>query len=191
MDKTLLPGPSADFDHPIDILDGCHERIKRQCATIQRIAAHLASQGPDEEARTAARAVIRYFDTAGADHHRDEEEDLFPALLHAVPDRELPATRALVHRLKADHVRLDAAWSGMRARLARLADAGEAARGAPGSQFLDVDAAREFGAAYDRHIALEETEMLPLARRVLDTRVLYRMGERMAERRGVRPSSGK
>ena len=183
MNTTILPGPSADFDHPIDILDGCHERIKRQCATIQRIAEHVASRGPDEEARTAARAVMRYFDTAGANHHRDEEEDLFPALLHAVPDRELPATRALVYRLKSDHVRLDAAWAEMRARLARLADAGEAA--------VDMDAARAFGAAYDRHIALEEAEMLPLARRVLETRVLYRMGERMAERRGVTPSSGR
>ena len=183
MDTSLLSGPSADFDHPIDILDGCHERIKRQCLTIQRIAEHLATQGPDEEARTAARAVIRYFDTAGANHHRDEEEDLFPALLHAVPDRELPATRALVYRLKADHARLDAAWSEMRARLARLANAGEAA--------VDMEAARAFGAAYDRHIGLEEAEMLPLARRVLETRVLYRMGERMAKRRGVRPSSGR
>jgi len=100
-----------------------------------------------------------------------------------VPDRELPATRALVYRLKADHVRLDAAWGEMRKRLARLADAGEAA--------VDTDAARAFGAAYDRHIALEEAEMLPLARRVLETRVLYRMGERMAERRGVTPSSGR
>jgi len=74
----LYPSPSADFDHPIDILDGCHERIKRQCATIQRIAEHVASRGADEEARTAARAVMRYFDTAGANHHRDEERTSSP-----------------------------------------------------------------------------------------------------------------
>ena len=31
---ALFPTPAADFDHPIDMLDGCHERILRNCATI-------------------------------------------------------------------------------------------------------------------------------------------------------------
>ena len=173
MSKAILPGPAAGFDHPIDILDGCHERIRRQCTTIARIAEHLAAKGADDEAREAARNVMRYFDTAGANHHRDEEEDLFPALLAAAPEA---STRALVERLQADHVRLDGSWKEMRARLERLA--------------VDAEAARAFAASYDRHIALEEAELLPLARRVLDAKALARMGERMAGRRGVRPSSG-
>jgi len=181
MRKTILPGPAADFDHPIDILDGCHERIRRQCVTIQRIAEHVAERGADDEARQAARGVMRYFDTAGADHHRDEEEDLFPALLHAVANAELAGTRVLIDRLQADHVRLDVSWREMRGLLLRLVDSGDCVP--------DVATARAFSASYDRHIALEEEEMLPLARRVLDTRTLARLGERMAARRGAfRPS---
>lgn len=179
--KSLLPGPAADFDHPIDMLDGCHERIRRQCAVIAKIAAHLAAKGPDEEARQAARSVMRYFDTAGANHHRDEEEDLFPALLQAVAPGELPGTRALIGRLQAEHVGLDAAWRDMRERLEGLAERSEAA--------LDAPSASAFGETYERHIALEEARLLPLARRVLDARTLARLGECMAQRRGAfRPS---
>ena len=174
---SLFPTPSAGFDHPINILDGCHERIQRQCVAIGRIAAHVAEQGPDAEARVAAANVIRYFDTAGANHHRDEEEDLFPALQQYAPSKELNAVFALLHRLKADHKRLDALWTGMRARLAAIAE------GRDGG--LTAALAADFAAAYERHIALEEAELLPLARRVLDEPLLRALGGRMARRRGV------
>src|SRR5580765_8493471 len=86
--SALFPTPSADFDHPIDILDGCHERILRNCATLERLAAHTLSHGSDAEAGVAAAGVMRYFDTAGAHHHRDEEDDLFPALQRHAPATE-------------------------------------------------------------------------------------------------------
>ena len=179
--KPLFPTPSAGFDHPFEVLDSCHERIKRYCATIAAIAGHVAGHGPDAQAREAARGVVRFFDTAGANHHRDEEHDLFPALVNFVPSAELNATRALVARLKADHKRLDAAWAEMRRRLMLFA--------AGGPCEVDPAAAEAFGAAYERHIALEEAELLPLARRVLDARLAASLGERMALRRGVRPSA--
>jgi hemerythrin-like domain-containing protein len=175
--SPLFAAPAADFDHPIDILDGCHARIRRQNALIEKIAARVADGGSDAEAREAARAVVRFFDTAGADHHRDEEEDLFPALVHFVPAAELNATRALLARLRADHATLDAAWREMRGMLMLLVAGGQTP--------LDAQAARAFAAAYDRHIALEEAELLPLARRVLDPRVVARLGDRMAQRRGA------
>lgn len=177
--SPLFPSPAADFDHPLEILDGCHQRILRQCTLIDAIAARLASHPADPEARDAARAVVRFFDTAGAAHHRDEEEDLFPALVHYVPSLELNATRALLARLRIDHANLDAAWREMRGTLMALALGGE--------PNLPIEAAQAFGAAYRRHIALEEAELLPLARRVLDTRLVARLGERMARRRGAQP----
>jgi len=175
--KALFPSPAAGFDHPIEILDGCHERILRNCELVERIAAHVASKGPDEEARTAAAGVIRYFDTAGANHHRDEEQDLFPALQHSAPSAELNAVFALIFRLRTDHKNLDALWSDMRRRLAAVAEGRD--------RELTPAAARHFAAAYKHHIALEEAELLPLARRVLDERLLKVLGGSMARRRGV------
>jgi hemerythrin-like domain-containing protein len=174
---SLFPTPAAGFDHPIDILDGCHERILRNCAVIERIAAHVALKGADAEATTAAAGVIRYFDTAGANHHRDEENDLFPALQQYAPSAELNAVFDLVFRLKADHKRLDALWADMRPRLSRLAEGRDAG--------IAAALAADFKAAYERHIALEEAELLPLARRVLDESILRALGGRMARRRGV------
>ena len=173
MDRT------PDYDHPIDLLDACHERILRMCDTVVKIAAHVAQQGVDEDARIAARSVIRYFDTAGAHHHRDEEQDLFPALHHFVPSGELNATRALLARLRADHIRLDALWADMRRRLEWLAEDDQPE--------LSMELAVAFRDAYANHIQLEETELLPLARRVIGHDGLAVLGRRMARRRGVKP----
>jgi hemerythrin-like domain-containing protein len=174
---TLFPTPAAGFDHPIDILDGCHERILRNCALVERIAAHVAAKGADAEAATAAAGVVRYFDTAGANHHRDEEDDLFPALQQYAPSAELNAVYDLVFRLKADHKRLEAHWTDMRKRLADLTEHRDGG--------LTAKIAAAFRAAYERHIALEEAELLPLSRRVLDESLLRALGGRMARRRGV------
>jgi hemerythrin-like domain-containing protein len=174
---ALFPSPSATFDHPIDMLDGCHERILRNCTTIERIAEHVARRGCDAEARTAAVGVMRYFDTSASNHHRDEEEDLFPTLQHYVPSPELNAVFSLLHRLRDEHRRLDALWSQMRAFLAGVVEGHDG--------HLTPAVAHTFREAYERHIATEERELLPLARRVLTEDLLRAMGNRMARRRGV------
>jgi hemerythrin-like domain-containing protein len=179
--SALFPTPAAGFDHPIDILDGCHERILRTCSTIERIAAHLESTGADADAGIAAKGVIRYFDTAGADHHRDEEEDLFPTIVHHVPSLELNAVFALFAKLRADHRKLEGLWTEMRHRLL------EVTKGREGG--LTPAIARTFAEAYERHIALEESQLLPIARRVLDPVLAAAIGNRMARRRGVTPGA--
>src|SRR2546425_5836243 len=71
------PGPG--FDQPLEMLEACHERIQAQLAALERLGPHLETQGCDAEAKSAAQAVLRYFDTSGAFHHQDEDQDLFPA----------------------------------------------------------------------------------------------------------------
>jgi hemerythrin-like domain-containing protein len=174
----LFPSLTADFDHPIEVLDHCHERILRNCRLIERIAARVQSHGPDPECREAAHQAVRFFDTAGEAHHRDEDEDFFPALLQMVPAEELDATRVLVGELRADHARLDSAWREMRHWLRLLAAGGDTGP--------DPELARTLTALYERHIAVEEARLLPLARRVLDPEAAERVGMRMARRRGVK-----
>ena len=177
----LFPSPAADFDHPIEVLDHCHERILRSCRLIERIAARVQTHGPDTECREAAHQVVRFFDTAGEAHHRDEDEDFFPALLQAVPAEELDATHALVGELRADHARLESAWREMRHWLRLLAAGGDTGP--------DPELARALTALYERHIAVEESQLLPLARRVLDPQAAERVGVRMARRRGLKPTA--
>ena len=178
MDSPLLP-PATDFDHPIEMLDQCHQRIRRTCDLLVRIAAHIRAHGLDDDARDAAQMVARFFDTAGADHHRDEEDDLFPTLVHYVPSEELNALRCLVFKLRAQHAQLDTMWEGLRPLVLETAAGRESD--------LTVEIAQSFAEASERHIATEEAELLPLARRVLAEPLLARVGASMARRRGVAP----
>lgn len=164
--------PNADFDHPIEMLAACHERIEARCELLHRLLEHVSAKGCDVETRQAAASVLRYFDTAGEHHHEDEEMDLFPLLLAADAD-----AAPLVHRLKREHGEMRASWQELRVPLAAMA-AGE-------SVPLDEKQVTGFTALYRAHIAREDSELLPLAARALDAATLARIGESMAKRRGV------
>ena len=171
----LFPSPAADFDHPLEILDSCHQRIRRYCALLGRLVTHLATQGPDEDALVTAKSILRYFNEAGRNHHLDEEQDLFPALIDAVPEQERAELEVLLARLRSEHCSLDTLWGRMCSRLEALV------RG--NAVLLTEAAAHNLAEAYEQHIRLEESALLPLARRLLDAPALAHLGASMAARR--------
>ena len=172
--KDVFRGGAADFDHPLEMLAACHERIEDRCELLHRLGRHVAEVGADEQARQAAANVIRYFDTAGENHHRDEEEDVFPRLLSV----DTGASEALVVQLREEHARMREAWAALRPILARIS-AGEAAP-------FDAAQLERFTALYRNHIELEERELFPLAQRLFDDDALAATGDAMARRRGVK-----
>lgn len=175
---SLATGEAApSFDHPLEMLHACHGKIQRQLDTLQKLAAHLPAHGCDQQVRQAAQSILRYFDTAGQFHHQDEEENLFPTLLALdVPDKA--QVKTLVGRLLGQHAAMFAAWSDARAVLVKLAEG----INTPLPEALVEKLIR----AYTRHIHLEETELLPLAARLLSARQIMEMGKSMAERRGAK-----
>ncbi|MDD2701538.1 MAG: hemerythrin domain-containing protein [Sideroxydans sp.] len=170
-----FPGTSAapGFDDPLEMLQACHGRITAQCDTLTRLVSHLQQNGNDEQAAQAARAILRYFDTAGQFHHQDEEQDLFPALL-ASGD---PSASEYVDRLLAEHKVMDAAWQALRPLLVAIAE--------DYANTLDADVAAHFIDSYARHIAFENSQLLPLATTLLNEQQLQLLGRCMATRRGV------
>ncbi|MFO1217850.1 MAG: hemerythrin domain-containing protein [Burkholderiaceae bacterium] len=175
-----LPGhsaPAAGFEVPIEMLAACHGRVQQQCATLRRLLDHAARHGADRQAQEAAAAVMRYFDTSARHHHDDEEVDLFPALLESMAGSDPVCLRELTAALVADHRELDRGWRSLRAVLARVV-AGDAAA-------LAADEVLGFIGRYERHIAREESELLPMARRLLGDAELDRIGRAMRARRGV------
>jgi len=176
-----LPGhsaPSVGFEVPLEMLAACHARIEGQCATLNRLVRHLARHGADDQARAAANGVMRYFDSAAVQHHADEEQDLFPALLESMAGADAVCLRELTAGLAAEHRRLERHWRAVRAALAPLA------AGASGPA-LGPDEVDAFVGLYRRHIEREEQELLPLAARLLGDDQLERIGRSMRERRGV------
>lgn len=171
-------GPaSPTFEQPYEMLEACHERVHRMLALLGRLREHVLRHGADEQARGAARDVMRYFDQAARQHHLDEELHVFPRLDGSGD----AALAAIVRRLRDDHRRMDAAWSAAREVLAPLA-AGELGALGPGhEQALD-----DFAGLYDGHIRAEEQLVYPAASAGMDAAATRAMGEEMMRRRGVR-----
>ncbi|MBP6251457.1 MAG: hemerythrin domain-containing protein [Rubrivivax sp.] len=175
-----IPGhaaPAVGFEAPLEMLSACHHRVERQCETLRRLVAHVASHGPDDDARVAAAAVMRYFDTAARDHHADEETDLFPALVESMAGSDAACIRELVDSLTLDHRALESRWQRLRVMLQSIA-AGDPVH-------LDSAYVESFIRLYERHIAREEAELLPMASRLLGDDALNEIGKAMRERRGI------
>lgn len=175
-----IPGysaPSGGFEVPLEMLTTCHHRALRQCATLRRLVTHLAANRADEDARIAVAAVTRYFDTSAKDHHADEEIDLFPALLESMAGSDAICIRDLIESLTLDHRALESHWR----RLHLILQAIEAGASLP---LVSADV-EPFITLYERHIAREEGELLPMAARLLSDEALDRVGEAMRQRRSI------
>ena len=172
--NPLFGNPAAPtFDDPLEMLRACHGRIEAQCATLIRLVSHLQAHGNDEQAVQAARAVLRYFDTAAVHHHQDEEDDLFPLLLSSGH----PDIPPLIDHLLEEHKELGASWQALRPRLLAITEQRE--------DKLDAQSITRLVDGYARHIARENQQLLPLAKTLLDAQQLQALGHKMASRRGV------
>lgn len=177
-----VPGhsaPTAGFEVPLEMLSACHSRIERQCSTLRRLVPHMARHGADGEARTAAANVMRYFDTSARHHHADEENDLFPALIESMAGSDAVCLRELTAALAAEHRALEAHWQRLRTVLERVV-AGDCVA-------LESEDVEALVGLYERHIEREESELLPMAARLLSADDLERVGRAMRERRGIDP----
>jgi hemerythrin-like domain-containing protein len=161
------------------MLVACHERVQRSLDLMARLQQHMLATGCDEQARSAARDVLRYFDVAAPLHHQDEELHVFPALLIG-PDAAL---RQLASELIDDHRRMEAAWGAARAALVEIAQDITGALQLSATQTAAMD---QFAGLYAQHIVREEDLAYPGALAQLSADDLQRMSQDMMARRGVR-----
>jgi hemerythrin-like domain-containing protein len=173
MSDTGLPEMLPGFDDPIGLLRACHEKMQAHCNLLTVL---IDKETPDDEAREAARNLVRYFSQSAPLHHRDEEEDLFPRI-----NRQSLKIAELVQTLKKEHETLDALWNSMAAELKKLP--------ADGFSADFRHAATEFGTLCRQHIEKENRELLPLVSNSLSHQALAEIGESMAARRGVKFSA--
>ncbi len=170
------------FQQPIELLRACHRRILNSLDILERLPAHLAEKGADEEARTAAQRVLNYFHEAAPNHHADEDEDLFPLLRRHCghPDSHPQLCEWLDH-LTAEHDEIEAGWDRLEPALERIAR-GEA---------TDLNGAEAWIHQYRIHLDLEERAVLPFAEHLLGPDERRRIGASMAARRGIgNPGNG-
>ena len=181
--RVSLPGmrsPGAGFDQPFEMLDACHDRVRRSLDLLRRLRDYLRGHGHgcDDSARQAARDVLRYFDIAAPLHHEDEELHVFPPLLAQEHDAPLVT---LVRQLQRDHVQMAERWAAARGALQAMGDGQLQAFTPAHGAALD-----DFAACYADHLRHEDESIYPAARALLDAPAQQAMGREMARRRGAR-----
>lgn len=175
MNAALPPRdpPHGRFDEPFEMLEACHDRVRRNLVQMERLAARLPVHGCDAATAQAARDVLRYFDLSAPAHHEDEERHILP-LLRAAGDEAFAA------QIEQEHHELHRRWIELRRSLVEVAAGSWIAAGP--AEFVTW---AKFAALYRAHIAAEEANAFPAARAALDDATLQAIGRDMAERRGL------
>lgn len=172
----LAPAPPG-YEQPLQLMHSHHLRCEQRAALLVRLISHLRERGGDDQARQSASHILRYFADTARQHQEDEELDLFPAMIGAVPLTAGKSLRALAEHLAQQHGELSLMWEQVRSQLIGIIAGTSAA--------LDESLCNRFHTLCVAHIEHEESELLPLARRCLAEPALETLGRRMAARRGI------
>jgi pyridoxamine 5'-phosphate oxidase len=176
---TDLPDSAPGFDQPIAVLKHCHDRIRKQLATLGKLGPHLAANGADEQTRQAALAIMKYFDKAAHWHHADEEENLLPMLQATAHGEDAALLAQLGPAILEEHRLMDAMWQGLHEQLSAIAaGAGTDLRQSEVQRFIDM---------YSAHMEREECHIAPMAKRLFSAQQMAQLGQAMQARRGLAP----
>lgn len=168
------PEPAPSEETAVDLLLGCHQRIRHFTNVALRLAQNPGA--PAEDRAQAASAVVRYFTIALPLHEADENDSVYPRLREALTAGALAeANEAMVEQHR-----------GINAALSQLI---------PLWQTVESDPARQkslqpllattthLQSLWDVHLKLEEEQVVPAMRQYLTE---YKLQEIYAEMRNRR-----
>ncbi|MFZ6648574.1 hemerythrin domain-containing protein [Undibacterium sp. TJN25] len=174
--ETLFAS-APDFNQPLAVLKHCHDKIRKQLATLGKLPAHLAANGADDDAQQAASAVRRYFNQAAPLHHEDEEMDLLPMLEVTAKNEDAALLAELMPAILKEHTLMHAIWHRLDKQLEALAAATSAE--------LAGDDVAQFCTMYTQHMVTEESHIAPMAKRLFSDAQMSKLGSAMQQRRGI------
>jgi len=172
--------PSPTFQQPLELLSDCHRRVESFLRALILVTEQARGGELNSRQREALETALRYFREAAPKHTADEEESLFPRM------RELGdgATREALEKiqaLEADHEVAKVSHDAVEQLGQQWLASG---RLSADETSLLLKHLRQLQSIYERHIAIEDNEIFPLAKQVLDSKALKDVGREMAERRG-------
>lgn len=182
MPITIGKKPDSDYSNPLGLLSDCHRRIEQFLGVLIEVTGQARGAELNEDQRNGLEAALKYFRQATPKHTSDEEESLFPRMLESSDERARSAISQLDH-LHADH---------------EIADAAHAEVEALGSEWLSIGTLSSesierlrslldrLQSTYEKHIAVEDNEIFPLAGQILSSEDLAAVGQEMAARRATK-----
>ena len=167
-----------NFDEPIDALEICHENIVKRMETIATMAERIGTGGAGafREQLDIWMEIFSFIRHSIANHSRDEEENLFPILRRTIGEK--------IDALEADHEWAEETEGFLQSEFEalRTMDGGDEME-----RRLEEFAARAMALSrfYRDHIAKENAEIFPEARKVLSTGEIAELGAAMRRRRRI------
>ena len=169
----------SSFERPIELLLSCHEKISRFSSALAELCQTLLNNGWDDSLAASAEQISRYFNIASPEHHLDEENHLFPALMALDPQLMQSDSRTIMRQLNElikQHVEFDALWDKLNNLLSERSE----------DFVLLQQLSEEFKAGLHEHIRIENEQIFPYAEKLLSEAELKKIGLAIAERRGIK-----
>ena len=136
--------------------DHSHESLTVGLCSLEALVERTAARDPDAGDTRAAQRILECFDRTATEHHREEEQMLFPDLRVRAAEAGRPEVCATLYELEMEHGRMERLYAeAVRPALEKIAGG---ARGA-----LDPAAVSHLAWLYRRHIRLEEAVLEPFA----------------------------
>jgi iron-sulfur cluster repair protein YtfE (RIC family) len=171
----------SGFRRPLGLHSDCHRRIERFLEGLIAISEEARGNKLSDVQRQEFEVALRYFHDAASKHALDEEESLFPRL-RGRQDSESQAALPLLDSLHADHTEAEI-------RHRRVDELGRAwladERLSPDNTGILISLLKDLRTTYEKHIAVEDNELFPIAVRILDRAELKVIAQEMAARRGL------
>jgi hemerythrin-like domain-containing protein len=159
---------------PVDLLVGCHQRIRHFSAISRRLAE--TPDAPVQQVSEAAEAVYRYFHVALPLHEADENVSIDPRLHDAAPPELAQASEEMVRQHRTINALLQQLlplWDALCREPEKLPGF------APRLRRLSID----FEQLWDVHLKLEEEVVFPAIDRWLPKSEVDAILREMRERR--------
>jgi uncharacterized protein (DUF2249 family)/hemerythrin-like domain-containing protein len=169
------------FDEPLALLSDCHRRIERFLEILRVVVKQAGDGALNDEQRRAVETSLKYFREAAPRHTEDEEQSLFPRLRASSHPAAMAALEAMA-ALHEDHEAATAAHDQVEKLYRQWLDTGSL--DAQGRQTL-VATLNELSDLYRPHIALEDSQLFPMASKALSEEQIAGIGQEMAARRNI------
>jgi hemerythrin-like domain-containing protein len=174
---TSIKAPVApkQSESALDLLLGCHQRIRHFTEMALRVAE--SSDSSPAEIAAAAAAVHRYYTVGLPLHEADEDQTVYPRLARLVPAGELAAANQAMFD---QHRAIDSVIAALVPLWSQLIEAPESISDLR-ARLLALTA--ELAQLWHTHLALEEDVVFPaLARHISESELATVAGEMKARR---------
>ena len=156
-------------ENPLEEFSGCHDGIIRNFDRLRDLVALIDKTPDSPDIREIATKLLKFFENVVYEHHAEEEQELFTAVMDcAGGDEESALAKDYIKRLVAEHRELESMWKRIEGDVWRLS------RGKAAS--LDATLADKLAQQYLAHATFEEQTFLPLSARMLSKKNLAALG---------------